>query len=167
MNSMLHVCWKCVVDLGPGHSGSVSVSPCGFRLVDSIDLLLVSLTPLTPSILSPTPFPQDSWALPNVCLWVPASISIIYWMKHLRGQLFLAPVLKHSKVLLILSEDGSPPWCRSQVRPVIVWPFPQPLIHLLCRTIFGFVCGLVSHSHHWKYPLATGAGQISFYIPPC
>ena len=40
--------------------GSVSVSSYESRLADSVSFLLVSLTSLTPTTLSPPPFLQDS-----------------------------------------------------------------------------------------------------------
>lgn len=50
------ICYKCVGGLGPDHecsllSGLVSVGPSGPGLVDSVGLLVVSLTPVAPSIL--------------------------------------------------------------------------------------------------------------------
>ena len=65
MKTKLHICykWGCV-GLGPASvcylvGGSVSVGPHGSRLVDSVSLLVVSLTLLGCSLLFPT-CPQDS-----------------------------------------------------------------------------------------------------------
>lgn len=54
----------CIEGLGQSHRGflvgiSVSVSPCGLRLIDSVGFLVVSLTILAPIILYPH-LPQDS-----------------------------------------------------------------------------------------------------------
>ena len=67
MKTKLHICYKCIGGLGPAPAcslvgGSVSLSSHVFRLVDTIGLLVVSLTPPAPSLLSPT--------LPDVWLWV-------------------------------------------------------------------------------------------------
>jgi hypothetical protein len=64
MKTKLYICYKCVGDLGQGHAtslvgGSCSLSPHGPRLVDSVSLLVESLTPPSPSIFLPT-LPQDS-----------------------------------------------------------------------------------------------------------
>jgi hypothetical protein len=64
METKLHISYKCVGGLSPvyAHSliaGSVSVTPHGPRLVDSVGLLVVSLTPPPPSILLQT-LPQVS-----------------------------------------------------------------------------------------------------------
>jgi hypothetical protein len=86
-----HICYKCVSDLGPDPAcslvgGSVTVSPHGPRISDLVDFLVVSFTPLAPSLLSRT-LPRDSGALPDVWLWVSTSVSIHCWMKPLRRQL--------------------------------------------------------------------------------
>jgi hypothetical protein len=64
MKTKVLICYICVGGLGPAHAcflvgGSVSVSSYGPRLVDSVGLLDVSLTPQSSSILSLT-VPQDS-----------------------------------------------------------------------------------------------------------
>lgn len=56
----------------------ISVSPYGLLLVDSVGFLdhsVVSLTPLTPTILS-LPLLQDSQDIPHICLWVSPALSI-------------------------------------------------------------------------------------------
>jgi hypothetical protein len=63
MKTKLHICYKLVGGLDPASTcslvcGSVSVSPHGPRLVDSVGLLVVSLTPLAQAILFST-LPQD------------------------------------------------------------------------------------------------------------
>ena len=63
IKTKLYICYKCVGDLDPEHAcslvgSSVSVSPHGYRLVDSVGLLVVSLTSLASSVLSVT-LPQD------------------------------------------------------------------------------------------------------------
>jgi hypothetical protein len=64
MKTKLHISYICVGGLNASHAfslvgGSVSVSPCGPRSVDSVGFLVVSLTSLAPSILHPS-LPQDS-----------------------------------------------------------------------------------------------------------
>ena len=64
IKNTLHICYECVGHLGLTHvcaliGYSVSVSPYGHRLVGSVGLLVVSLTPWASSILSPTLL-QDS-----------------------------------------------------------------------------------------------------------
>lgn len=85
IKTKMNNCCKCLVFLDAPHACylvgvSVSVSPLGPRLLDSLGLLIVSLTPQTPSIL----FHNTPQALCNVWLWVSASLSISYWMKLLR-----------------------------------------------------------------------------------
>ena len=63
MKTKLHICYKCVGGLGSGHvqslfGGPVSVSLHGPRLVYSVGLLVMSLTPLASSFL-PLTLPQD------------------------------------------------------------------------------------------------------------
>lgn len=63
MKTQLNNCYICIEGLGLSHScslvdSSVFISPHGPRIVGSIDFLVVSLTPLAPSILPP-PLPQD------------------------------------------------------------------------------------------------------------
>jgi hypothetical protein len=68
MKSKLHnVLQMCVRRVGSAHApslvgGSVSVNPHGSRLVDSVGLLVVLLTPLVPSIV---PRPHSSTRLPE------------------------------------------------------------------------------------------------------
>ena len=62
MKSKLHICFICAEGLGLSHACSlvgslVSVSFHGFRVVDSVDYLVMSLTSLAPSILPPL-FPR-------------------------------------------------------------------------------------------------------------
>jgi hypothetical protein len=63
---LLWVCFRCLVGLGPTPayflvSDPGYVSPCDFSLVDSVGLLLVSLTTLTFELFtSILIFPQDS-----------------------------------------------------------------------------------------------------------
>ena len=91
MKVKLHICYKCVGDPGPASvcslvGGSDSVSPHEPRLVDSVGLLEVSLTPSACSILSPT-LPQYSNAPPDVWLRASASLSTSCWIKPPRRQL--------------------------------------------------------------------------------
>jgi len=65
---------------------SISVSPCGLRLVDPVGPPVVSLTPPAHSLLS-SHFIKTLQAPPAVWLWVSASVSIRCWMKPLRRQL--------------------------------------------------------------------------------
>jgi hypothetical protein len=104
MKTKLHICYKCVGGLGPTPEcslagGSVYVSPHGPRLVNSAGLPVVSLTPLTLSILPPF-FCMTPWApdLPNSWLWASACVSISCWMRPLRSQL-----CKCHRVSLIVS----------------------------------------------------------------
>jgi hypothetical protein len=83
------------------------------RLVDSVNLLVVSFTSLACSLLFQT-LPQD-YALPDIWLWDSASDSICCWMKPLRRQLCKVPVCKHSRVSLIIPGVGSFPRDGSQV----------------------------------------------------
>ena len=55
--------------------GSVSVSPFEVKLVDFVGFLVVFLIPLTPMFLPP-PCHRIPLVLPNICLWVSASVSI-------------------------------------------------------------------------------------------
>ena len=62
MKTKLHNYYTCedlLVHVCSLVGGSVSVSPYGPRLVDSVGFLVVSLTILSPTILPP-PLPQDS-----------------------------------------------------------------------------------------------------------
>jgi hypothetical protein len=91
MKTKLQTCYICVESLGLSHAcsligGSVSVSSYGPRLVDSVGLLVVPLTPLAPEIFPPL-FHMIPQALPNVWLWVSASVSIRSWVDTLRRQL--------------------------------------------------------------------------------
>ena len=65
MKTKLYNCDICVQGLGQSHAGSlvgggsVSVSPYGPKLVDSVDFLMVFLIRLAPKILPPS-FLKDS-----------------------------------------------------------------------------------------------------------
>jgi hypothetical protein len=87
------------------------------RLVYSLVLLVVSLTPQTVSI----PSCNSSTSLLNsdVLLLVSASVSISCRMKPLRRQLCYSPVCKHSRLSLIVPGAGSLMWVGYQVRLVI------------------------------------------------
>ena len=77
-----------------------------------------------------------------------------------------APVCKHNTVSLIVLGIGVCPWDGSQVGPVIGWPFPQFLIHLVERTNFGdkFYVWVVSLSFHWGSCMDTGGSNFKFHI---
>jgi hypothetical protein len=153
--------------------GSVSVSPQWPKLVDSVGLLVVSLTPPTCSFS----IPQSCTRLPKLCLLFGcrsvASVSICCWMKPLRRQLCEAPVCKHSRGSLIVSGVSALTWDVSQVGAVIHWLFPQPLLHLYpctpCRQdrfgVEGFVGGLLSLSLLWKSCFTPGGVHFSLYPP--
>jgi hypothetical protein len=84
----LHICYICVGVLGQTHvcslvGGSVSRSPQGSRLFDSVGLFVECPCPLASSAL-PRTLPQDS--LSNVCLWVSASVSVSCFVEPLRQQ---------------------------------------------------------------------------------
>jgi hypothetical protein len=101
MKTQLHNCYICAEGLGPFHacsliSSSVSVSRYGPRLVGSVCFLVVSLTPLAPSILLPL-FHRLPQTPHNVWLWVSASVSFSFWVKPLRWQLCWAPVCKYTE----------------------------------------------------------------------
>ena len=171
----MQICYKCAGSLCPASvcslvGGSVSVSPHGSRLVDSVCLLVVSLTPPPCSILSLF-FHKVTWALVDVLQWVSASsssVSICCWMKPHRRQLCYASVCKHCRV----SEVDSLSWDESKIGPVICWPFPQSLLCLYPCTSYrqdkfgiqGFVGRLMFPSLHWKFCLAIGCGHLSIYI---
>jgi hypothetical protein len=64
MKTKLHICYICIGGLGPSHAfslvgGLISVRPYRPRLVGSVGLPVVSLTPPASSIL-PSTRPQDS-----------------------------------------------------------------------------------------------------------
>ena len=85
MKTKLHSCYVCVWGLGPVHvcslvGVSVSVRPYGSRLVDSVGLLVMSLTRPAHSIFLST-LPQGSLSSASVWLWVSASVSINFCMK--------------------------------------------------------------------------------------
>jgi hypothetical protein len=73
MKTKLHICYKCVGGPSPVPAyslvgGSVSVNLHGPRLVDSVGLLVESLSPPAPSIMSST-LPTAPQALPvGVCI---------------------------------------------------------------------------------------------------
>jgi len=77
MKIQLYICYKCVGGLGPATvcslvGGLVSGSPHGHKLVASVGLLVVSLTPLDSRNLSPYPFPKSLRALLHI--WLRVSI---------------------------------------------------------------------------------------------
>ena len=104
----------------PLHGGSVSVSLHKLRVVESVGLLMVSLTPLT-SIGSP---------LPDVWLYLCETVSNHCWLKPLRRQLCYIPDCKISRVTVILSVFGSLTQNESQFGVNIGWLFRQSLPHL-------------------------------------
>ena len=73
MKTKLLICLICAGDLDPAHAcslvgDSISGSPQGSRLVDSVGLLVESLSPPAPSIMSST-LPTAPQALPvGVCI---------------------------------------------------------------------------------------------------
>lgn len=68
----------CVEVSGCGLSASVNSYTS--RIVSSVGFLVTPLTPLAPTILPPHLL-QDSQVLPNVRLWVSASVSMGCWVK--------------------------------------------------------------------------------------
>jgi hypothetical protein len=55
MKTQLYNCYICAEDIGPFLAcslvgNSVSLSPCGLRLIDSVGFLVMLLIPLAPSI---------------------------------------------------------------------------------------------------------------------
>lgn len=62
--------------------GSVSVSPYELRLVDFTGFLVMSMTPLVPTILPPS-LQQHSPSSSNIWLWVCASVSVSCWVNPL------------------------------------------------------------------------------------
>jgi hypothetical protein len=109
--------------LHPAHvcflvGGSVSGSPQGSRLVDSVVGHPVEfLSLLDPSILPPT-FTQDS---PGSIWWLAVGLCICFGQMFggtSQGTFILGSsyVCKHNRVSLILSGIGSCPWDGSQVR---------------------------------------------------
>ena len=77
----MHICYKLVghLGLGPAFSSvdhSVYVSPHGPRKFDSVNLLVMTLISPAPPILSS--FTRPFKLLPNVRLWVSASVFIYY-----------------------------------------------------------------------------------------
>ena len=83
MKTKQNICYIYVGGLGSAQAclsvcGSVSVSSHELRLVDSVGLLVVSLTPLALGIH------KTFCSLPNVWLWISTSASLSLWMKPLR-----------------------------------------------------------------------------------
>ena len=73
--------------------GSVSVSSRGPRLVDYVGLLLVSLNLWLLQSLPPF-FHKIPHAMPDVWLWVSASVSICCWMRLATRQVMLTSCLQ-------------------------------------------------------------------------
>lgn len=108
----------------------------------------------------PKLFYKSPWALFNVSFGVSTSLSIGFWVDPLRGKLHLVLVCKHSRVPLIVSGIELP-WDRSQVWPLIAWPFPQFLLYLYPyiasrQTNFG---SKVLYMGYCPYP-STGGDPI-------
>ena len=85
MKTELHNCYICAEGqscISSVVGGSVSVSPYGPMLLDSVGLLVVSLTFLAPTIL-PLNHLHDSHKLSLIELCVSASVSISCWVKPL------------------------------------------------------------------------------------
>lgn len=136
MKSKLHIDYKWVGRLGPALTcslvgGSVPVSTHGPRLVDSVGLLVMLLTPLTHSVLSPT-LSQDAsnsaWCL-AVCVCIclhqlksEASLKVLLGFRVKAGQ-------------SINSVRG----CLSPMGRVSSWAshWLAVPVHLLDRTDFG------------------------------
>ena len=146
--------------------GSVSVSPHGSRLVDSVGLLVVSLTLLAYSVLSSTPSqdsPSTAW-----CFSVGLCSCLHLLLDEASQEMFmLGSCLQDSRVSSIVSEVGSFTWDRSQVGTVIGCLFPQSLLHLYpcisCRQgkiwveefVVHWCPALSSRSPVWLQEVAT------------
>jgi hypothetical protein len=123
-------------------SGSVSVSFHGLRLVDSVGLLVVSLTAPAHSILSRT-LPQNSqssaWCLAvGLCVCLNALLD-----ETSQETVMLGSCLQAQQRIINSVRVGSLPWDGSHLGPVIGWLFPRSLLHLYpctsCRqTDFGW-----------------------------
>ena len=101
------------------------------RLIDTVGLPVDFRFILGPSISC-----QLLHKLPKPHLMFDSSfliLSITCWVESFRIQLCKTAFYKHNRVSLIVSGVGACPWDRSQVGPVVGWPFPQPLFqHCLC-----------------------------------
>jgi len=126
------------------------LSSRGLRLVDSMGLVVVSLTPLTYSLLSPTPPRTPKLSLMLGCGSL--HVSIHCWMKPLRGQLCWAPVCRHIESAINSVRGWLSPTGWVSLGAVTGWPFLQSLLHpcpcTSCRQdrfqVGGFVGGLMS-----------------------
>jgi hypothetical protein len=93
--------------------GSVSISSQRSRSDNSVGPSEGLLSPSGPSILPPTLLCH--WPLPNVWLWVSASVSVSCWAEPIREQLCFAPVCKLNRVSLIMSgREGDCRWMLRQ-----------------------------------------------------
>jgi len=153
----LHICYIRAGGLGSACvcflvGGSVSGSPQGLRLVDSVDLLVESLSSLGPSILPPPPtLPQD----PLICLMFGCGSLHLFWSAYgwSLSEDSYARLLSASikRVSLVVSGICSCSWDGSQFGAIIDWPFPWSLLYICsCRScrqdrfwVEGFVGGLV------------------------
>jgi hypothetical protein len=92
MKNKLHICYICVMDLGPAYAyplvgGFLTVCPCGARLVYSVVLrVVVSLTHPAPEF-HPSTLPKGFQSSTYCLAVVSASVSINRWMTSLKGQL--------------------------------------------------------------------------------
>ena len=95
--NQMHICYICVGNLGSAHvgslvGGSVSESPQGSRLVDSVGLPVEFLPPLRlqyfPQLLHKSPRTPS-----NVGLWVSVSVSVRCWLAPLRGHLYTSCII--------------------------------------------------------------------------
>jgi hypothetical protein len=127
MNTKLHICWKCVGDLGPDPAwslvvGPTSVSPHGHRLVYFVGLPLASLTIQLAQYYPPT-LPQGSPSL-AWCLAVGLCICFHQLQDETSQETgILASCLQSLQNITNRVRVGSLPWDGSQVGPVIGWPF--------------------------------------------
>ena len=152
MESKLHVRYICTWGLWSACvsslvNASFSGSSQGFRLVDSVGLLVEFLTPSGHSIL-PQLFHKTPWPLLNVWPWVFSSVSVSGWAEPLREQLCQASVCKHSRVPLIMSGTDAFPWDGSQILGWLLLAIPSvsaPSLSMhLTRQIWGQkFCGWV------------------------
>ena len=101
--------------------------PPGFRLVDSVSLLVEFLSPRVinhssyASIIVLKLHPELAL---GVCFWVSCCVD------SLRGQQYQTPIYKHKRISLIVSLNSACSRERFQVWLVIGWPFPHFLLHL-------------------------------------
>ena len=175
MKTQLCIHYKCVEGLGSAPAcslvgGSVSVSPHGPRF-----WLCGSLCDVLEPFISFNLIPHSHrapQALLNVWLWVSAFVSICCGLKPLRRQLCWAPVCKHSKVSLIVS--NSLILDVTQVGPVISWLFHQLFLSLYYVYLVGRkhlgrrFCGLGDVSlSTLKVPPGYRSWPVQFHIPRC